>query len=262
MDDHVDELIAAVATKKPTVVLMEVPGAVLTPWRQQVAAIACLFPGGERSGAAWAAVLFGDVSPSGKLPLVMPGSSHGLLHPTTGEVVYKEGLRTSYRAPDLQAAFTFGHGLSYTTFEFGPPRSSILACDAAACVTMNVTNRGGMHGAEVVQGYVDFLGGSTEDFKVLRCFQKTSVLAPGQTEEVMLKLYPRDLSKYDVDLHDWRQIEDFSLHLGASSGDFRFVMNMHVPSSAAFVSARPCWVMMLIALSFFRLCPCSFLTTP
>ncbi|CAE8685001.1 unnamed protein product, partial [Polarella glacialis] len=112
LDDNANELIAAVAKDgRPTVVLAQVPGAVLMPWREDVSAIALMFLGGEHTGSAWASVLFGDVSPSGKLPVVIPISDEATIQPgLEGDVPYSEGLFTSYRAEDAAAksAFPFG----------------------------------------------------------------------------------------------------------------------------------------------------------
>ena len=85
LDGGADALIAAVAKAAPgrTVVLAQVCGAITTPWRHDVAALLALFLGGEQTGAAWASVLFGDVSPSGRLPITLPSSEDETIAPTT-----------------------------------------------------------------------------------------------------------------------------------------------------------------------------------
>merc|ERR1712217_802609 len=104
---------------------METGGAVLMPWAPQVAAIANLFFGGEGTAAAWTRVMFGDVSPSGRLPVMLPATSNDLVNITLAqEVNYSEGLATSYRSNSFQAAFPFGHGLSYTQFFYSHPQLS------------------------------------------------------------------------------------------------------------------------------------------
>merc|ERR1719183_3226396 len=109
---------------KTTIVLTEIPGQTLMAWRDAVDAIATNFLAGEETGKAWAAIVFGDSSPSGKLPIIIPASEADTIKPGHGDIPYSEGMRTSYRNPDLNVAFPFGHGLSYTTFEFGSPSAS------------------------------------------------------------------------------------------------------------------------------------------
>ena len=89
------------------------------PWHQEVSSILALFLGGEGTGAAWASVLFGDIPPSGRLPVMMPESEEDTIAPSDEEdVVYSEGLATSYRNSSFKATFPFGHGLSYSHFVY------------------------------------------------------------------------------------------------------------------------------------------------
>merc|ERR1719322_1703003 len=98
LDSSADSFIAAVADLgKPVGVMMQVPGAVLTPWRDRVSAIATMFLGGEGTATAWASALFGVLSPSGKLPVMFPASEQDAIQPGFGaEVNFSEGLFTSY----------------------------------------------------------------------------------------------------------------------------------------------------------------------
>jgi len=220
LDDNVDALIAAVAPVKPTVVLMQTPGAVLTPWRGDVAAVANLFLAGEATGKAWAAILFGDASPGGKLPLAMPRTEADVVRPTSSmKVHYSEGLHTSYRSNTFAAAFPFGHGLSYTDFTYGAPQVLAKGCLTKACVRLDVTNTGERPGSEVVQAYVQF--GAAEGMpRVLRSFHKTAVLKPGQGEEVYLMFTPRDLSTYHPEA-GWVEQTNVKVEIGSSSADVR-----------------------------------------
>jgi len=226
LDDGADALIAQVSKTKTTVVLLEVPGAVLTPWRDQTAAIACLFIGGERTGSAWASVLFGDVVPAGKLPITFPASLVGTLRPEHNTVAYEEGLLTSYRSPSLRAAFPFGHGLSYTTFVYSEPRFVDSNCGARICVSVLISNSGHARGAEVVQAYLSFSSVPGTPELVLRGFKKTSWMNPGDMEEVTFGFTDRDLSTYDDQKHGWKQQPNcrIAVHIGASSADVRHVL--------------------------------------
>mmetsp|Transcript_102613 Transcript_102613/g.209004 ORF Transcript_102613/g.209004 Transcript_102613/m.209004 type:complete len:703 (-) Transcript_102613:84-2192(-) len=237
MDGGIDSAITWAAAKKPTVVYMMTPGAVTTPWRSNVAAILNQFFGGEEAGAAAAAVLFGDASPGGKLPIMLPASDADQINPSDEVVLYSEGLFTSYRSDKLKAAFPFGHGLSYTTFEIEEPK--LLAkgrtCAAQACVALTVRNTGSRPGAEVVQAYIEhFLrlqSGELAEAKAtpkksLRAFKRTSMLAPGESEEVVLSFQPKDLSIYRPG-EGW-VMPSFGMraHIGASSEDIRHVVEL------------------------------------
>lgn len=238
LDDNSDKLILETSKKLPTVVLLMIPGAVLTPWRSNTSAILALFLGGEESGNAAASVLFGDMSPAGKLPLMLPASEEDTIPPNASDSVpYSEGLLTSYRSPSFKAAFPFGHGLSYTDFLYGSPESAPLAsCGAsndgqplAVCVKLYVTNTGSQAGTEVVQAYLQL--GSQESAegrpeKVLKGFWKTGNLQPGQKQEAFIKLSSRDLSTYSAE-SEWSRIAaGAKLHIGASSSDIRHVHSL------------------------------------
>ena len=171
LDHGGDALIAAVAAAAPkTVALVAAPGAFLTPWRGAVAAAAVLFLGGQESGNAWADVLFGDVPPTGRLPITLPASEAQTIAPSLTETVrYTEGLATGYRATNAtaQSAFPFGHGLTYTSFAFGTPRLgsgtiSPVGCERPAgepgcvlCAVLPVTNTGNTTAAAVPQLYLE-----------------------------------------------------------------------------------------------------------
>jgi len=220
LDAGADELIAAVARERPTIVLLEAPGAVLTPWRSEAAAVACLFLGGEQTGRGWAAVLFGDAEPSGRLPIMLPAADSP--RPEAGDVRYSEGLFTSYRALAPQAAFPFGHGLSYTRFDWAKPRQP-ADCSAAACLRVVITNVGARAGSEVVQAYLQFNPRLKGPRLSLRGFRRTRLLQPGEHEEVELAFTARDMSTYVRSL-GWQQQAWAVVHLGASSGDIRHLM--------------------------------------
>lgn len=224
LDDNVDDLIFAVAKIRPTVVLMQTPGAVLTPWRDNVAAIANLFLPGEEAGSAWAAMLFGDVSPAGKLPIVFPASIADTVGPDFSiEMPYSEGQKTSYRSASIRAAFPFGHGLAYTRFELSKPIVMTAGCHAIICIRIMISNVGERPGTEVAQAYLEFPPPAGMPSRVLRGFHKTSLLQPGQSEQVEFALSTRDMSSYQ-DNTGWVKWDNIQMHIGVSSADIRHVI--------------------------------------
>jgi len=226
LDGGVADLIAEIAPLKPTAVLMQTPGAVLTPWRNDVSAIANLFLGGEQTGNAWASVLFGDQPPAGKLPIMFPATAWDVIEPEEGNAVYAEGLFTSYRSKKLKAAFPFGHGLSYTTFEYATPETSTGGtCAGAACVSIKVRNNGARVGVETVQAYIHFPAEANEPDLVLRGFKKTRGLRPGDIDKISFAFTERDLSIYDP-ARGWVRQNGCEVHIGSSSADIVSVVKL------------------------------------
>jgi len=220
LDDGADALIDAVAQVRPTIVLMQTPGAVLTPWRDRVSAIANLFLAGQETGNAWAAILFGDATPAGKLPVMFPLTRDDTVAPHGRQVPYSEGRATSYRSPTFKAAFPFGHGLSFTSFAYGRPQVDRSSCNARACLRLPISNTGKFPGREVVQAYLEFPPEGAVPGRVLRGFRKTRLLQPGESEEVFFAFSARDLSSYRAD-GGWTPWEHVHVYLGASSADLR-----------------------------------------
>lgn len=231
LDNDADGLISAVASAaRPTVVLVQAPGAVTMPWRDDVGAILTMFLGGQETGSAWAAVLFGDHAPTGRLPIMLPATEQDTILPGTSAVVpYLEGLRTSYRNSDFTAAFPFGHGLTYTTFEFGPMISA--ACGDALCISAPILNTGNVAAKSVAQLYMEFPPVALQPAATLKGFAKTAVLRPGGAETVTFTLTDRDLSYFDTTATSyadgtatpgaWKKVASAVAHLGASSADLR-----------------------------------------
>ncbi|GAA0576382.1 beta-glucosidase [Actinomadura livida] len=147
-----DELVSAVAAANPrTVVVVNAGAPVLMPWRDEVAAILWAWLPGQEGGDAIADVLTGAAEPGGRLPTTFPASDDGILSPVPaadGTLDYAEGTAIGYRhyAPD-QIAYPFGHGLGYTTWEYGP----VTVAGGVAEVT--VRNTGDRPGRETVQLY-------------------------------------------------------------------------------------------------------------
>jgi beta-glucosidase len=196
-----DRLISAVAAVNPrTVVVLNTGGPVLMPWLHRVAGVIEAWYPGQEDGNAIAAVLFGDVNPSGKLPMTFPASERqGPASDPAGLSLdterYSEGLLVGYRwfdATGQRPLFPFGHGLSYTTFGYDRLRVS-PGPGAGATVSVRVTNTGHRAGAEVVQLYVGDPPAAGEPPKQLKGYQKVT-LRPGQHRTVTFRLAAADLA--------------------------------------------------------------------
>ena len=211
-----NRLIEAVAAVNPkTIVVLKTGSAVLMPWIKSVPAVLEAWYPGEEDGNAVAAVLFGKVNPSGKLPLTFPRSVNETLaanprqYPGNGKMVrYSEGLDVGYRAyqeDHIKPLFPFGFGLSYTTFRFSGLKISMQSGQQRATVSFRVTNTGQRTGAEVAQLYLDFppVAEGNEPPLQLKGFRKID-LRPGESRMVQLQLDPHDFSYWSVKNHAWR----------------------------------------------------------
>jgi beta-glucosidase len=231
-----DELIRAVSAVNPkTIVVLVSGGAVEMPWIEQIPGIMQAWYGGMEAGNAIAGVLFGDVNPSGKLPCTFPkkldDSPAHALHAYPGEnhaVEYKEGLLVGYRWFDtkqIEPLFPFGHGLSYTHFEYSnltvKPASQDTA-GAVAIVELDLANTGERAGGEVVQVYVhDVESSLPRPDKELKAFTKVA-LGPGEKQHVTISLPRRAFAFYDPAKSAWvAEAGDFDLLVGSSSRDIR-----------------------------------------
>lgn len=162
-----DQLIAELAAANPNLVVVLISGnAVAMPWVAKVPAIVQAWYSGSEAGNALASILSGEVNPSGKLPFTFPvrlednAATAMNAYPGNGkDVEYKEGIFVGYRWHDnrqIAPLFCFGHGLSYTTFEYGKAyidRKQMSAQDSVT-VSISIRNTGSRAGAEVVQLYI------------------------------------------------------------------------------------------------------------
>jgi beta-glucosidase len=229
------ELIARVSAANPrTIVVLMTGSAVSTdPWLPRVPSVLEAWYGGSEAGRALAAVLFGDVSPSGRLPVTFPRSLADTPaaqggprdYPgVDGTVHYDEGILVGYRWYDtrkIEPLYPFGFGLSYTTFAYSNLRVSSDKA-AAATFTLDVTNTGSRAASEVVQLYVrDAHARVPRPDKELKAFAKVA-LAPGETRTVKLGLNPRSFAYYSVERRGW-QVDPgtFTVLVGSSSRDIR-----------------------------------------
>jgi beta-glucosidase len=248
-DNHV-ALLEAVAEVQPRLAVVLSNGSPIEmPWLARAPAVleACL--GGQAGGSAVVDVLFGEVNPSGKLaetfPVRLEDSPATLSFPGDRDrVEYREGLFVGYRYHDaarVAPLFPFGHGLSYTTFEY-----SGLSLDRASMderetlnVSVRVKNTGRLAGQEVVQLYVrDEAASVVRPEKELKGFEKVA-LAPGEEKVVRFALSRRAFAFWDLRTHAWKvEPGDFTILVGASSRDLRLTgrvtVRAHAPAPRVF----------------------------
>jgi beta-glucosidase len=228
-----DKLIERVAkANKNTIVVLNAGSPVEMPWIDKVAAVLQLWYDSQEQGNALADVLFGDVSPSGKLPTTFPvrleDNPAYINYPgENGKVRYGEGIFVGYRYYDekhIEPLFPFGHGLSYTTFNYNNLRLSAksLTANELLKVRVDVTNTGKVAGKEVVQLYVrDVKSTMARPPKELKSFAKVE-LAPGQTKTARFTLDREAFWYFDVTRNAWStEAGDFEILVGASSRDIR-----------------------------------------
>lgn len=211
-NEHYDQnaLIAAVAAKsKRIVVVLENGSPVLMPWIANVHAVLETWYPGIQGGQAIADLLFGDVNPSGKLPITFPAQDADLPQPVISaidfNVRYSEGLLMGYRwydAKQIKPLFPFGHGLSYTTFSYSDMQSNVSSAGDVT-VRFSVTNTGGRSGAEVAQVYARLPAGLGEPPKRLVGWEKV-VLGAGETRQVSITIPSRRFATWDIDRHAWK----------------------------------------------------------
>ncbi len=229
-----DRLIAALTEVTDNLIYINISGnAVAMPWIDSVPAIVQGWYLGSEAGNSLAAVLVGDVNPSGKLPFTFPvqladTGAHSMGEfSKDGEEHYGEGLLVGYRwndAKDVDPLFAFGHGLSYTTFEYGEATVSRkkMSRDGSVTVTVPVTNTGERQGKEIVQLYItDCQASVMRPVKELKGFAKVD-LAPGQTKKVKFEITAEHLSFFDDKQHAWvAEPGEFEALIGAASDDIR-----------------------------------------
>jgi beta-glucosidase len=209
---------AMVATGKPVVALL-FHGRPLSVNKlvEQVPAILDCWYLGQEGGTAVAQALFGEINPSGKLPISYPRSAGHI----PAYYNYRPSARRGYLDAPVTPLFAFGYGLSYTSFAFGKPRleQETIAVDGATKVLVDVTNTGKVAGEEVVQMYVrDLVSSTTRPIRELKGFAKIS-LEPGETKTVPLAITAESLAFFDVHYNYTVEPGDFEIQVGNSSRD-------------------------------------------
>ncbi|HEX6495797.1 MAG TPA: glycoside hydrolase family 3 C-terminal domain-containing protein [Acidobacteriaceae bacterium] len=240
LPDHQDALIEQVAAANPhTIVVLETGTAVTMPWLDKVDAVVEAWYSGSSGAKAVANVLFGDVNPSGKLPMTFPRSVADLPHPhlvipppgaqgkeavmRTGEakptfsVHYDEGVKVGYKWYDAEhkpVLFPFGYGLSYTSYRY----SGLKLGESDHSVTFTVTNTGERAGTEVTEVYAALPSTAQEPPKRLVGWARVA-LKPAESREVTVAVDPKYLSVYD-EQQGWKLVPgQYTFLVGGSSED-------------------------------------------
>jgi beta-glucosidase len=235
-----EKLIARVAAANPhTIVVLETGSPVTMPWAGQVSGILEAWYGGSRGAEAVANVLFGEVNPSGKLPMTFPKSEADLPHPQlvgppkplsgdwrdiaaglpAFQIHYDEGLKVGYKwydAEHKQVLFPFGFGLSYTTYAYSNLK---VTPGNPVKVGFTVTNSGQRTGAEIAEIYAALPASTGEPPKRLIGWSKLQ-LKPGEKRNVEVEIDPLFLSIFNVETKGWeRAAGDYGFMVGGSSQD-------------------------------------------
>ena len=237
-----NRLIAEILKVQPnTVIVLHNGSPVEMPWLNDIKGLLEAYLGGQAGGTAVANILYGKVNPSGKLAETIPlklSDNPSYLNFGGGEKVeYREGVFVGYRYYDtkeMDVAYPFGYGLSYTTFACSDLKiSNENPTDKdTITVSVDVTNTGNMAGKEVVQLYVkDCTSSTIRPEKELKGFEKV-FLNPGETKTVTMELDKRSFAWYNTELHDWFAASgEYKLLVGTSSRDIHLEGRIHLNSS-------------------------------
>ncbi len=237
-----DKIIEELVAVNPNVIVANVTGnAYAMPWLDKVPAVIQSWYLGTMIGPSMADVISGKPNPSGKLPFSFPkrledNGAHSFgaeSYPgieregKSPQQQYLEDILVGYRWHDtkkIPAMFPFGHGLSYTTFEYDKASlsSNLMEGDKSITVSVPVTNIGKVAGKEVVQLYIaDEKSSLPRPLKELKGFKKVE-LNPSQTEVVKFEITPDDLKFFDDKAHEWiAEPGKFKVYIGSSSTDIK-----------------------------------------
>jgi beta-glucosidase len=240
-------LLARLADANPNLAVVLANGSAvrLSDWEQHAKAVLECWLSGQAAGGAAADLLLGAANPSGRLaetlPLRLKDTPSYLNFPgEAGHVRYGEGIFVGYRGYDKldrQVSYPFGHGLSYTSFDYADLTANVTGHhqdgDLVVEVACRVTNTGDRRGKEVVQLYVrDPEASVARPVRELKAFAKVD-LDPGQTTMVEFALTARDLSYWSTRLNDWAlEAGEFELAVGASSRDLRLTTTVDIAAPA------------------------------
>jgi beta-glucosidase len=246
LPDNQDALVrAVVAVNTRTVVVLETGNPVSMPWIRDVKGVLAAWYPGIGGAQAISNILFGDVNPSGKLPVTFPKSEADLPQPKVPgmdldlearsknqklppfDVPYPEGVKVGYKwfdAENKQPLFPFGFGLSYTTYRY----SNLKVDEKQQQVTFSVKNTGAHPGTETAQVYVQLPASADEPFKRLVTWERVN-LAPGETKAVTLPLAPLYLSIFNADKDNWSLLPgEYKILVGASSRETPLTAPFHI----------------------------------
>lgn len=238
---------------KKVVMILNIGNVIETAsWQDKVDAILLPWQGGQEAGNAVVDVLIGKVNPSGKLPTSFPNNYEdvssmknfpgeeygepvtvmGAVKAVPSKVTHEEGIYVGYRYYSTfgrEVAYPFGYGMSYTSFEYSSP--SLTNDNGIINIKATVKNTGTTSGREVVQVYFKAPGTLLDQPALeLRTFDKTSLLEPGQSQEIEFTIQPKDYASYDSERSSWIvEAGEFEVKIGASSTDIRLIDRFTIP---------------------------------
>jgi len=216
------------------------------PWIDHVKGVLEMWYPGIGGAQALANILFGDVNPSAKLSASFAKNEEQLPHPAIPgregatftpsgrqnkpkpfDLHYTEGAKIGYKwfeSTNQQPLFSFGFGLSYTTYTY----SSLTVDDATKTVHFTVSNTGQCEGTEIAQVYVALPPTANENYKRLSAWQRVQ-LSPGQSKDVTLTLHPLSLTVFNTDKNAWQLLPgDYTVTVGPSSAETPLKAPLHV----------------------------------
>lgn len=233
LPDGQDKLVEAVAAANPrTIVVLETGTAVTMPWLDKTAAVLEAWYAGSSGADAVTNLLFGDVNPSGKLPMTFPASEKDLPRPTVAQAPKPEkngvlsfkvdydtdGAQVGYKWYETQhkpVLFPFGFGLSYTSFKY----DGLTVSPDGKSAMLTLTNTGKRKGAEVVQIYATIPPSAGEPWKRLVGWAKTE-LEPGEKRVLQIELEPKAMSVWNETAKRWdRPAGEYRVEAGPSSAE-------------------------------------------
>ena len=228
--DAIIERVAA-NTDGKTVVVLNTNSAILMPWINAVDAVMEIWYPGQQVGLALERLLFGDLSPSGHLPVTFPKQLEDAVRIYTDkEAVFEEGLYVGYKAFDAKGIaplFPFGHGLTYSEFELSGQSVTIIGQESGNATTESVKvcatleNVGKVAARQVVQLYVAYPEEAMEPPKLLKAFQKYALEA-GESTAAKLTVAKEDLKVWDSESKNWQLVRgEYTFMLGFSTEDIR-----------------------------------------
>jgi beta-glucosidase len=247
LPNNQDALVEAIAKANPNIiVVLETGGPVSMPWIDHVKGVVEMWYPGIGGAQALANILFGDVNPSGKLPVTFAKDDAQLPHPEVPglagvtltkngrqrklkqfDLNYTEGAKVGYKwfeATNKQPLFPFGFGLSYTAYAY----SGLTVDDASRTVRFTVRNTGNCAGTEIAEVYVALPSAAKENYKRLAAWQRVK-LAAGESKDVTLTLQPLSLTVFNTDQNGWQLLPgDYNVMAGPSSSDTPLKATLHV----------------------------------
>ena len=222
---HDEKLIKELASTNKNLVVVYIGGSAIdmATWENEVPAILFAWYSGMEGGNALARIIYGDVNPSGKLPFTIAKnqSDYPFFTPYTLDIKYDyyHGY-TLFDKKNLEVAYPFGFGLSYTTFEYSNLQitNPIINNNEKLNVTIDITNTGVTDGEEIVQLYIGFKNSSVDrPIKLLRDFKKVLLMA-GETKTINLDVAAKDLAWYNPKTKNWEiEAMEYELYIGSSS---------------------------------------------